>query len=1041
MESKGEEEINTDLYSRQIGTFGMETMGKLIKMNILIVGLRGLGVETAKNLILAGPKRVDIYDPTTTEIRDLAGNFYLTEDHVGKTSRAEGSLAKLKELNNYVKVDVVSGDLTEKECSNYDVVVFTELFHSTEELFKINEALRTQKKGFILTQSLGVYGYTFVDYGDDFTIMDETGEDTKSFIVTSISNEKEAIVTVHDDKRHSFHDDSHVQFTEVQGMGEVNKTEPIAISVIDGFSFKLKLDTSGFGKYIREGLVENVKMPKVHKFNSLRDALSRPLASAPDGCFITPDLAFFDRPGMLHLALQGVFKFYDTHKKLPTHSDEDAKACLEFSKEINEGHKKDEGAWAIDEFDDSIFLNAARFASCSISPVAAFFGGVVAQEVVKYTGKYTPITQWLHLDFFKSLPKEEVKREVTGTRYDDQIVIFGNELQEKLTKQKIFMVGAGALGCELIKAFSLMGVGCSTDGLVSCTDNDNIEISNLNRQFLFRGGDVGHSKSETACRIGKEMNKDFNVRDYQTLVGEQTESVFNDEFWNGLDFVVNAVDNIKARLYVDSRCVWYKKPLLESGTLGTKANSQMIVPHLTQCYGDSTDPPEESIPMCTLRNFPNQIEHTIEWGRDKFNSLFTDRCSDVIVYLENPEKYLSELKSNNTISGQVDALTLVKSLVDIKTEGSFEACVRFAVKQFADNFTNSIAQLLHIFPKDYKDKDGHPFWSGPKRAPDVVELDPKDDLHLHYISACANLIAFNVGIPQNRNKDEISEIASKIELPKFEPKSNVKIQTEEDEKKEEDTKAAEDNADIEEINTLKQLLEDLDIKNLKVKTDDFKPADFEKDDDKNFHIDFIHGAANLRARNYRITECDQLKTKMIAGKIIPAIATTTAMIVGAVGMELFKVAQGFDKIEDYRNGFINLAIPLFVFTEPIEANKAKDVEMDPIMFAPIKAIPEGWTIWDTIEVNGSRTIGEFFDWLKSEYQVDTTLLSSGTLALYNSYLPGKKHAPRLERKIEDVFKEIGAPLAGRNYITLEVGAATISDNVDVTMPKFKYTFA
>jgi ubiquitin-activating enzyme E1 len=101
------------------------------------------------------------------------------------------------------------------------------------------------------------------------------------------------------------------------------------------------------------------------------------------------------------------------------------------------------------------------------------------------------------------------------------------------------------------------------------------------------------------------MNKDLNVKDYMTRVGPDTEATFNDEFWESLDFVVNAVDNIHARLYVDQRCVWYEKPLLESGTLGTKANSQMIVPHKTQCYGDSQDPPEEAIPMCTLRNFPN----------------------------------------------------------------------------------------------------------------------------------------------------------------------------------------------------------------------------------------------------------------------------------------------------------------------------------------------------------------------------------------------------------------------------------------------------
>lgn len=135
------------------------------------------------------------------------------------------------------------------------------------------------------------------------------------------------------------------------------------------------------------------------------------------------------------------------------------------------------------------------------------------------------------------------------------------------------MVGAGALGCEFVKAFALMGVGCHEDGSVCVTDNDTIEVSNLNRQFLFRKNNVGHSKSEVACQIATQMNPLLKAKDYQTRVGADTEAVFNDKFWNKLDFVVNAVDNIHARLYVDSRCVWYHKPLLESGTLGTKANS------------------------------------------------------------------------------------------------------------------------------------------------------------------------------------------------------------------------------------------------------------------------------------------------------------------------------------------------------------------------------------------------------------------------------------------------------------------------------------
>jgi len=85
----------------------METMGKLIKMNVVIVGLRGLGVEVAKNLILAGPKSVTLCDPDLVQLNDLGANFYCEESHVGKVTRANASLTRLAELNPHVKVQVV----------------------------------------------------------------------------------------------------------------------------------------------------------------------------------------------------------------------------------------------------------------------------------------------------------------------------------------------------------------------------------------------------------------------------------------------------------------------------------------------------------------------------------------------------------------------------------------------------------------------------------------------------------------------------------------------------------------------------------------------------------------------------------------------------------------------------------------------------------------------------------------------------------------------------------------------------------------------
>ncbi len=157
-----------------------------------------------------------------------------------------------------------------------------------------------------------------------------------------------------------------------------------------------------------------------------------------------------------------------------------------------------------------------------------------------------------------------------------------------------------------------MGISAGEEGLLSLTDMDNIEKSNLSRQFLFRDSDIGKMKSACASAAAKKMNPNLRIKASEVPVGEDTEDTWNDTFWSGQDLVVNALDNIKARLYVDSQCVRYLKPLLESGTLGTKANSQVIVPRMTESYGSSRDPPDTAIPMCTLKNFPHQIEHTIE---------------------------------------------------------------------------------------------------------------------------------------------------------------------------------------------------------------------------------------------------------------------------------------------------------------------------------------------------------------------------------------------------------------------------------------------
>ena len=139
------------------------------------------------------------------------------------------------------------------------------------------------------------------------------------------------------------------------------------------------------------------------------------------------------------------------------------------------------------------------------------------------------------------------------------------------------------------------------------------------------------------------MNPKINVIANLNRVGIETEDIYTDEFFDSLDLVCNALDNVKARLYTDKRIIQSSKPLIESGTLGTVANTQIILPHLTESYGSSQDPEEKSIPLCTLKNFPNAIEHTLQWARDKFEGLFHNPAMSALNYSKDSDKFLTNL--------------------------------------------------------------------------------------------------------------------------------------------------------------------------------------------------------------------------------------------------------------------------------------------------------------------------------------------------------------------------------------------------------------
>uniref|UniRef100_A0A1X7VSA6 E1 ubiquitin-activating enzyme n=1 Tax=Amphimedon queenslandica TaxID=400682 RepID=A0A1X7VSA6_AMPQE len=941
-ESK-EKEIDEGLYSRQLYVLGHDAMRKMGASNVLIAGMKGLGVEVAKNVVLAGVKSVTIYDPDNIELRHLSSQFFFTEDDVGKNTAAVCQ-PHLSELNSYVPVDVLKGELSEEKLKKYQVVVLTD--SSLTDQVRIGEFCHSNDIKFIVCDTKGLFGQVFCDFGKGFVVSDSDGENPVCVLVSSITKEEEGVVTCSDETRHNLMDGDYVTFNEIQGMVELNGCLGRKIKVIDSYSFSIG-DTRSFSDYVRGGVAIQVKTPKPVNFKSIKDSLNEPE-------ILISDFAKFERPAQLHIGFQALHSYKTKYGCLPR------------------PYNREDGAK---------FLEAVK--------------------------------EWFYFDALECLSEEEGGDELPeaaavpqGSRYDGQIAIFGSDYQKKLEQLKYFIVGAGAIGCELLKNFAMIGIGAGPNGKVFVTDMDHIEKSNLNRQFLFRSWDIQKPKSVVAANSVKRMNPLLNIEAQQNRVGTETEDIYNDDFFESLDGVCNALDNVKARkslqkiikniitifhtgLYMDGRCVYYRKPLLESGTLGTKGNIQVVLPNTTESYGSSQDPPEKDIPVCTLHNFPNAIEHTLQWARDKFEELFVAPAKVCDQYLSDP-KFIETAEAASGNQALMTLRTLKTAAVD-KRPTTFPDCVKWARLLFQEYYYNTIAQLLHVFPADHKTTSGQPFWSGPKRCPSPIEFDSKEDLHLQFIVAGSILYAETYNIKSIKDKEEIRRMATAVVVPPFVPKSGVVIHTTDAE-----AQAAREAAvvDENELETLKASLPAPD----KLKDLNMTALDFEKDDDTNYHMDFIVACSNLRAGNYSIEPADYHKSKGIAGKIIPAIATTTSLVVGLVCLELYKLANGNKKIETYKNGFVNLALPFFAFSEPMPAPKKKYYDIE-------------WTLWDRFDIQGKKddgsemTLGEFINYFENEKKFDIFMINFENAIMYSVMMNKEKVERRKTMAVSEVAKE------------------------------------
>lgn len=781
---------------------------------------------------------------------------------------------------------------------NYDLVLMFE--YSKDSIEHMNRLCRNHQPniGFISAEVWGLTGCVFVDFGDYFLLKDPD-RIYKEVRIKDISQSKPGIIKLYPSKT-SFKNNDTVTFYKVNGMSELNYKDFEIFDVqTDSFSIE---DTSLFSPYLEGGEVQLKYSTILH--TSYSNSLLNPRVIHP----------FYSHSWQhLHLSYLAIKEFQVRHGYLPRLRNlSDSSECVKIAADMT-GLLPD--LFSRSEVNYDTVRTIASTCRAQLAPMTSIIGGVIGMEIIKHVGKYLPINQWLYFDY-SEITKEVAETDIGECIYKDQIAIFGKEVQEKIKRVNTFVIGAGALGCEFMKLVALMGVG--ENGMVSITDDDLIEESNLNRRFLYIQDSIGLHKSQCAAEATTRINSSYcfsNLTYYNLRLNQDTEHIFNDTFWSGLNCVFMALDNYQSREYVDNKCVWYNLPLFDSGTRGHEATSQVILPYITETYTDYTTDLTESTHLqnsCTAKTVLRTIEDCTIWSRDKFTEYF----STLIEQFNSVDEILNHSDKSERYFKHLDILIMNPRI---------EIYAYVAKEIFKDYFITSALDVIYIIHREYSIQD----------IPIPLEFNQNNEFHLQFVYLCAKMLARALGLYFTYGIDELRfelvYLDSEIEIP-----------------------------------------HSFDINRTTA-----KPIQFNKDDLD--IIQFIHITANLKSMNFNIESNIQLhETQTIAGDIMPAISCTAAFITGVTMMEFYKLI--LDSPENcYRNTNCNLAYNKYSF---VKTSPAKVITSCVDYPDEVEVTyPKQFTKWDKITVH-SCSLKEFMNIIRERYRLNVSSICIDCCMIY-----------------------------------------------------------
>ena len=755
-----------------------------------------------------------------------------------------------------------------------------------------------------------------------------------------------------------------VSFRDVKGMLEINDTPPRPVRVIDKTKFTIE-DTSKFQEFTGVGIAEEVKVPRPAIFKPLSDAinviyyedviedylnedtcigsttgkLSNDLMNddmlmgsignvkkSQNSSFINEEkkesipwikmfYSEFENESLksllnekMHLAFLTLHEFFNIYQDLPNFDKtKEIKECIEISLKILSKAKEEGHKWAINlsKIDKPFLEIIFKFCKFNFTPFTVFLGGIVAEEVIKFTGLFKPVSQWVYFNFFSlidfSTINDKLENSSSNKKEGEENLevntifnLFNEIFYQEYNDINILIIGLNDISYEILKLFFTLGLLESKDNKINIISDNDYEINEKMNDL-------------------KNYGKNNNISIIKEKINIEENNYLEKDWWNKSSIIIDALSSnmyLKEKISIIKNSKKNNKTLISVNGNKSSASYEIFLPenknnNLNYIIEETPEGPEEKNEIKIEEEDNNNenyeeyrnistLDEALDWSMNYFKNNFIvyikylieiiNRSNSETEMLNYIDKILSEEKKKDKDKDSDITILLIKmfkKLVSLKLGMVYETIVFYSIEIFEQLFSNFVDKILQKYPSDLIIKNTNKkFWSGARKEPKKIVFDLNNEEHFELIYCMTYLLCEILKMPDIDNK--MKNIKQAIE--KYEPKKPDSVGVKKMKLKE--------YSYIEKI-SLVQILKNSGKENLEFKALEINYGkDNENFDDlklMNKQLKFIILAANIKLSNFGINENnknDFICKVLNINKVHPCASSSIA---GIVVMQLYSL--------------------------------------------------------------------------------------------------------------------------------------------------------